>query len=248
MDVTEKARQESLKLRFEKPSGWSFQKTEEWSCLFEIAGGESARISLIARASFDKSLDDFSQIVADGIKLTHPGSTILNHQERQMLGYPAQQRIFTLSGAPENEQRMLALISTVDKEIAFLLFYSAGEPEFFEKMNAFEEVARTLSFEQETGLDPFIRRQVLVQEYLQAGRWEGAIRELEEMRNLRPDHPEVQSQLAYLYSVVGNANFVQQGDLAGAEEMFQRSLELNADQPEVRKTLRLIQASKKEVQ
>jgi Tfp pilus assembly protein PilF len=141
---------------------------------------------------------------------------------------------------------MLAMMAAVDGDMGYLLFYTAGESEFFEKMNAFEEVVRTLHFEEEIGLEPLIRHQILAQEYAQAGNWGVAIQEVEQMRVLRPEDKELQNSLSYLYAVAGNAAFVQLGDLAKAEEMFHRALGLNPNQPQVKKTLELVQTAKKE--
>src|SRR3989338_3404485 len=125
---------------------------------------------------------------------------------------------------------MLTLMTAIDGDIGYLLLYTARESVFFEKMNAFEEVVRTLHFEEEIGLDPLIRHQILAQEYGQAGNWEGAIQEVEQLCLLRPEDKELQKRLSYLYAVAGNVFFVQIGDLAKAEEMFQRAMKLNPNQ------------------
>lgn len=262
MDVTQEARHSALKLRFEKPSGWQFFETDEPFVLFEIAETSSAvkekrddlpTITLLARGSFWKSLDDFSELIADGIKLTHPGSKIVTQQKRELLKFPAQQNTLTLPAPPSTPSVdktgggiMLTMMAAVDGDMGYLLFYTAVESEFFEKMNAFEEVARTLHFEEEIGLEPLIRHQILAQEYVHAGNWEAAIQEIEQMRVLRPEDKELQNSLSYLYAVAGNAAFVQLGDLAKAEGMFQRALELNQNQPQVKKTLELVKTAEKE--
>lgn len=255
MDVTQEARHSALKLRFEKPSGWQFFETDEPFVLFEIAETSSAvkekrddlpTITLLARGSFWKSLDDFSELIADGIKLTHPGSKIVTQQKRELLKFPAQQNTLTLPASQKSQGIMLTMMAAIDGDMGYLLFYTAGESEFFEKMNAFEEVARTLHFEEEIGLEPLIRHQILAQEYAHAGNWEAAIHEIEQMRVLRPEDKELQNSLSYLYAVAGNAAFVQLGDLAKAEEMFQRALELNPNQPQVKKTLELVKTAEKE--
>ncbi len=255
MDVTQEARHSVLKLRFEKPSGWQFFETDEPFVLFEIAEASSAAkerrddlptITLLARGSFGKSLDDFSELIADGIKLTHPGSKIVTQQKRELLKFPARQNTLTLPAPQKNQGIILTMMAAIDGDMGYLLLYTAGESEFFEKMNAFEEVARTLHFEEEIGLEPLIRHQILAQEYAQAANWEGAIQEVEQMRVLRPEDKELQKSLAYLYSVAGNAAFVQLGDLAKAEGMFHRSLELNPNQLQVKKTLELVRTAKKE--
>jgi tetratricopeptide (TPR) repeat protein len=261
MDVAQEARHSALKLHFEKPSGWQFLETNEPFVLFEMTEASSAikekrdelpTITLLARGSFGKSLDDFSELIADGIKLTHPGSKIVIQQKRELLKFPAQQNTLALdvvnptSADKTGGGMMLTLMTAVDGDIGYLLLYTARESEFFEKMNAFEEVVRTLHFEEEIGLDPLIRHQILAQEYGQAGHWEGAIQEVEQMRLLRPKDKELQNSLSYLYAAAGNVSFVQLGDLAKAEEMFHRAMELNPNQPQVKKTLELVQTAKKE--
>ncbi len=259
MDVAQEARHSALKLRFEKPSGWQFFDTDQPYVLFEISETapslkekreELPTITLLARGSFGKSLDDFSELIADGIKLTHPGSKIVSQQKRELLTFPARQNTLTLTDPQKADKSsggtMLTVITSVNGEIGYLLFYTARESEFFEKMNAFEEVTRTLHFEEAIGLDPLIRHQILAQEYAQAGNWEGAIQEVEQMRLLRQKDKGLQNGLAYLYAVAGNVAFVQLGDLAKAEGMFQRALELNPNQPQVKRTLELVQTAEKE--
>lgn len=254
MDVTQQARQDLLKMRFNKPSGWQFQKSEDWSVIFELVdvssnssveGQEPATMTLIARGSLGKSLVDFSELVADGIKLSHPGSKIISEQSRELFRYPAQQRTFIFPSEGNNKgKRLLALMTTVEGDMGYLFFYSAEETEFFEKMGAFEEVVKSLCFEKESGLDPLIRHQILTQEYTQAGEWEKAAQELEQVLSLHPGQPQVIEKSAYLYAVAGNEAFVKQGNLSRAELMFNRSLELNPDQPEVRKILETVKEAK----
>ncbi|GEM_PF-4956876 len=283
MDVAQEARQASLKLRFEKPSGWQFFKTEQPFVLFELVESSLAvtekeadlpTITLLARGSLGKFLEDFSELIADGIKLTHPGSRVISQQKRNLLGLPAQQNTFTLPASQKDQEMipppvlgakgpttdvvnppstdktgggmMLTLVTAIDGDMGYLLLYTARESEFFEKMNALEEVIQTLHFEEPIGLDPLIRHQILVQEYAQAGDWEGAIQEVEQMRLLRPEDKELQKRLSYLYAVAGNVAFVQLGDLAKAEGMFQRALELNPNQPQVKKTLELVKIAENE--
>ncbi|MBI1976236.1 MAG: hypothetical protein HYS56_01865 [Candidatus Omnitrophica bacterium] len=250
MDVTQEARQDLLKMRFDKPSGWEFHEADEWSVIFELVdtsssnGGEPATMTLMVRGSLGKSLTDFSELAADGIKLSHPGSKIVSEQARELFHYPAQQRTFTLPSEGQDKGTLLALMTAIDADIGYLFFYSAQETEFFEKMGAFEEVIKSLSFEKENGLDPLIRRQILAQEYTQAGEWEKAIQELEQLLHLQPGQPQVIDRLAYLYSVAGNEAFVKQGNLTKAELMFNRSLELNGNQPAVKKTLETLKEAK----
>ena len=97
-----------------------------------------------------------------------------------------------------------------------------------------------------SGLNPLIRHQILAQEYAQMGKWEDVIHEVEQIQTLRPGNNESQSNLFYLYEAAGNAAFVQLGNLEKAEEMFQQALLLNPHHPQIRKTLELVQAVKKE--
>ena len=252
MDVAQTARHEDLQIRFQKPAGWEFLENDEWSVIFELAetppnqypstDQELPAITLVVRGSFEKSLSDFSKLAIDGIQASYPNSKQISQRDRELLHFPAAQTILSLNPSEEKEEMLTSILCAVNDQIGYMLFYSAKESEFFEKMEAMEEIVRSLEFEQKNGLDTLIRHQILAQEYTQSGKWEQAIEELEKGWQLKPDNRQIQRKLSYLYAVAGNEAFVKKGDLGKARHLLEWALALNDNQPEVKKLLNVIQS------